>query len=386
MNIKAVLIFSGIASLLALGDRYEISYFYAYLMNSYSIHSLVTFSYIFTVFYLGYTATQIPGGILAAKYGSSKIMALGLFSWSIFLMIMFLTHSFEIALLSGFLMGLTQGPIYPSMMQLLRDNYKDSDYPSATSVTTFFGDISPAFIFLISSIPLSFLSVPRTSAAILTAIGFISGIYLLTVKKKSDTSLPSGKFYKLIRDGRYWILGISFLSYDAFFYILLSWYPVIEKIRIGSSYGGTVSYIPWIIMGFAALFFGRIMGKFNKDLLISMISYSLLIIGVFLMLSSSSLMIFLLMVTVTLSILNPILIGFWRLSTRINGSENSSLAGGWMNFWGNLGGLISPFLTAFSIEKFGLIGIAVLMFIFIIMGMVSRFVLGEVTYEENRSI
>lgn len=383
MKIKAVLIFSGIASLLALGDRYEISYFYGYLMNSYSIHSLVTFSYIFTLFYLGYTATQIPGGMLAAKYGSSKIMALGLFAWSIFLMIVFFTHIFYIALLSGFLMGFTQGPIYPSMMQLLRDNYKDNDYPSATSVTTLFGDVSPAFIYLISYVSSIFLKMPQISAIILVVIGFIAGIYLLSVPRKTVSYLPSVKFNEILRDGRYWILGISFLSYDAFFYILLSWYPVIEKIRIGAGDGGAVSYIPWIIMGIAALFFGRIMGKVNKDLQISIISYALLILGVLFMLISSSLIVFLAMVTVSLSILNPILIGFWRLSTRISGSENSSLAGGWMNFWGNLGGLISPFLTAFSIERFGLFGVAVLMFVFIIMGMASRFVLGEITYEEN---
>jgi len=44
------LLLAGISSLLALGDRYEISLFYRYLMNIYSINSIVSFSYIFLVF------------------------------------------------------------------------------------------------------------------------------------------------------------------------------------------------------------------------------------------------------------------------------------------------------------------------------------------------
>jgi ACS family glucarate transporter-like MFS transporter len=72
------LLLAGISSLLALGDRYEISLFYRYLMNIYSINSIVSFSYIFLVFYLGYTITQIPGGLFAQKFGPSKIMVLSL--------------------------------------------------------------------------------------------------------------------------------------------------------------------------------------------------------------------------------------------------------------------------------------------------------------------
>jgi len=53
-----------------------------------------------------------------------------------------------------------------------------------------------------------------------------------------------------------------------------------------------------------------------------------------------------------------------------------------MNFWGNLGGLISPYLAAVSIEKFKLLGLMVVMLSFIILGMVTRIILGEIENED----
>lgn len=378
MKIKLILIFSGTASLLALGDRYEISYFYIYLMRSYHLNSLVIFSYIFTAFYFGYTAMQIPGGIIARRFGNSKVIGSGLIVWSFFLFGIFFIHVFLYSVIFSFFMGIFQGPLYPSLMQLLRDNYSDNDYPSATSVITFFGNLSPVFIFLFSLLTMDSFNLPQFTTVILASIGVASGLYFISNHEKNKTPLISGNLIGIIKKPKFWILGISFLSYDAFFYVFLSWYPVIEKIRVGTPRPSFLSYLPWIVMAVTALFFGRIMTKLDRDLSISILSYLILIFSIILILTSSSLLIFLISVSISLSLLNPIIIGFWRVSTRISGSENSSVVGGWMNFWGNMGGLISPVLTAYFIEKFKILGVSIVMLLFVIVGLITRLELGEI--------
>lgn len=376
------LLLAGISSLLALGDRYEISLFYRYLMNIYSINSIVSFSYIFLVFYLGYTITQIPGGLFAQKFGPSKIMGLSLILWSSFLILIFILHSFIVGIIISFLMGLSQGPIYPSMMQFLRDKYVDSEYPVATSITTFFGDISPAFIFTVSVLTYQIWKEPYLSPFLLASIGIITGIALVLIRDNYNYNRSFGKLRDLVQYSEYWILGISFLSYDAFFYIFLSWYPVMERIKDVNTANSYLSYLPWIFMGLSAILFGRIMSKLNKDLQLSGISYFIILICTVIMILFAAPYVFLISSSIILALLNPILLGFWRLSSRISGSANSSIAGGWMNFWGNLGGLISPYLAAVSIEKFKLLGLMVVMLSFIILGMVTRIILGEIENED----
>ncbi len=376
------LFLSGISSLLALGDRYEISLFYKHLMDLYSINSIVSFSYIFSAFYLGYTMTQIPGGVLARKFGPSRVMGFSLILWSLFLILIFTTHFFIAAIFLSFLMGLSQGPIYPSMMQFLRDRYADKEYPIATSITTFFGDVSPAAIFAISLLSYEIWGGPYISAYLLASVGIVTGITLAWMHEKTNYTMPMGKIRDLVKYSEYWILGISFLSYDGFFYIFLSWYPVIEKIKDVNTANFYISYLPWVIMGVSAILFGRIMSKLNKDFILSSISYILILFFVATMMLFTSPYVFLISSSLILALLNPVLLGFWRLSSRISGSANSSVAGGWMNFWGNLGGLISPYLAALSIERFKLFGLMIVMFSFIILGLVTRIRLGEIENED----
>ncbi|MGV9412927.1 MFS transporter [Nocardia sp. NPDC003693] len=66
-----------------------------------------------SVFFLAYAIAQVPGGLLADRYGSIKIGVIGLLAWSIFTGLTALAWSFSALLAMRFLFGLVQG-VFPA--------------------------------------------------------------------------------------------------------------------------------------------------------------------------------------------------------------------------------------------------------------------------------
>lgn len=79
-----------------------------------------TQSQVLAVFYYGYIITQLPGGYLAERFGSKLILGWILLSSSILCAVSPLLARFDVRALIAcrFLMGLCQGPLYPSMQAL----------------------------------------------------------------------------------------------------------------------------------------------------------------------------------------------------------------------------------------------------------------------------
>ncbi|MGC8645471.1 MAG: MFS transporter [Thermoplasmata archaeon] len=349
----AILFLAGFSSFLALGDRYVISTLYEGLMGQYHISSTVIFSIIFSSFYIGYTAFQIPGGRLSERYGPSKVSAISLISWSLLFILLPSIKGFSIAVLLSFAIGLAQGPIFPSLIFIVRLLYRDEEYARASGFVTAMGDLSPAVIpslsfsllFLASSLLIPFL--------FFGILGIITGILLLFVKVDHQRPMGRPGFSSLV-NRKFMVFGISFLIYDLFFYILFTWYPYFLKERFSlNSSSFLYGSVPWIIMAAGSLLFGFLMDRVNRDSVLSIISYIVVVaslMGISLLNNARS---FLLLMTLSLFFLNPILLSSWRLSTRLSGEARSSFVGGWMNFWGNVGGILAPFISALMLERTG---------------------------------
>jgi ACS family glucarate transporter-like MFS transporter len=355
MNGKvSILVFASLASFLALGDRYVISTLYNQLMANYFLTSTVVFSVLFSSFYIGYTIFQIPGGRIAQKYGPSKIIGISLISWSLLFFLLPLTRSFIAAVVLAFVMGLCQGPVFPSVIFFLRLFYKDSQYARASGIVSAIGDLSPAII-PFATLGLYYgrldLALPF---AFFGAVGLASGIALLMMKIKYTGFYEKVNWASLLGK-RYLMFGLSFLIYDYYFYVIFTWYPYFLKERFAIQTNNLIyGPLPWIFMAAGSILFGLFMDRINKDELISEVSYVIVAATLVGMALSSSAEVFLIFVIFSLFFLNPILLSSWRLSTRLGGEKSSSFVGGWMNFWGNMGGIAAPFVFAFLNDRLGL--------------------------------
>ena len=355
MNGKVrILVFASLAGFLALGDRYVISTLYDQLMTNYFLTSTVVFSVLFSAFYIGYTIFQIPGGRIAQKFGPSKIIGISLITWSVLFFVLPFTRSFIAALVLAFIMGLAQGPVFPSVIFLLRLFYKDRQYARASGIVTAIGDLSPAII------PFATLGLYYSRLDVILpfmffgVVGIATGITLLSLRIKYTGQYEKVKWSSLLGK-KYLMFGLSFLIYDYYFYVIFSWYPYFLKERFAIQSNNLIyGPLPWIFMAAGSILFGLYMDRINRDELISAMSYVIVAVTLVGMALSRSAAVFLIFVIVSLFFLDPILLSSWRLSTRLGGENSSSLVGGWMNFWGNIGGIAAPFIFAFLNDRYGL--------------------------------
>lgn len=77
---------------------------------------------IMTTFYVGYIVSHLPGGLLAERYGPKIVLAIALLISAVLLLItpaIVRRYSIDGLLVVQFLMGLSQGPVFPAVSCLM---------------------------------------------------------------------------------------------------------------------------------------------------------------------------------------------------------------------------------------------------------------------------
>lgn len=85
-----------------------------------------------TWFYIGYTITVLPGGILADRLGYRKMILASVFGNFIFMGLMCFMHGYWSGLTFRFLLGLASGPDLAACMGLLSDWFSEDQRGTAT--------------------------------------------------------------------------------------------------------------------------------------------------------------------------------------------------------------------------------------------------------------
>lgn len=359
------------AGFLALGDRYVISTLYTQLMANYHLTSYVVFSVLFSSFYVGYTIFQLPGGRIAQRFGPSKVIGISLISWSALFLVLPFTRSFGAAIGIAFFMGLAQGPVFPSIIFLLRLFYKDLQYARASGLLSAIVDVSPAIIpFLSFGLYYTAIGI-KLPFILFGGIGLIAGTIVLLVRVQYTYRSERVSWTSLLGK-RYLMFGLSFLIYDYFFYVIFTWYPLFLKARFAIETNNILyGVVPWVFSGLSGVLFGIYMDRINRDALMSEVSYAIVALTLVGMAISRSPLVFLVFVTVSLFFLGPPFLASWRQATRLGGENSSSFVGGWMNFWGNLGGIAAPIVVTTLKYHYGLSNVFLLSVIVPVLGLIA---------------
>ena len=89
---------------------------------------------IISAFFAGYMLMQIPGGMLADKFGARKVLLVVVFVWSIFTGLTGVVTSFYAMIAVRFMFGLGEGPYTPSAGKIISITYVPEERGKATSL------------------------------------------------------------------------------------------------------------------------------------------------------------------------------------------------------------------------------------------------------------
>jgi ACS family glucarate transporter-like MFS transporter len=377
-----------VLSAVAYLDRVNLSIAGAKLTEEFTI-SNVRLGLVFSAFLFGYALFQTPAGWLADRFGSRRVLTVGVVWWGLFsALTAAISHSIANAVLVlimiRFLLGAGEAVIYPASNQFVA-RWIPGDERGIANGIIFAGvgigaGITPP---LISFIMLRYGW--RSSFLISALIGLAAGtVWFLAARDTPEThpsvsqaeltlihqgiKKPSAAqnaglipWSTILSSSTVWILSLAYFCFGYVAWIFFSWFFLyLAKVR-GLDLKSSAFYatLPFLAMAVCSPLGGAISDALTKSLGVRAGRCAIAILGfaltaVFIVFGS---------VAQDTRVASFVLAGgagslylsqssFWAVSADLGGKSSGSLSG-FMNMANQIGGMITVSFTPFLAEKFG---------------------------------
>lgn len=310
---------------------------------------------VFSAFLLGYALCQVPGGMLADRYGAKRVLGWAALLWVAATLGMTAVGAAVGVLLAGrFVLGVTEAPMFPAAARAVASWMPERMRGRANGMVV-------AAIGLGSAIapPLvSFLMVRwGWRAAVLTSVipAFAVGLTWMKVRAPAEQPVGKGEAGGLPRSRSFVLLTLSYTLQGYVGYIFVYWFYLylVQVRRFSVLEGAWMGSLPWVLsivsIPLGGWLFDR-MPKAGKAIPMVGLAGSGVLIAVGAKAENAwvAAACLALATALVLSVEGP----FWTAMTAIAGSRGGA-AGGFMNMGSNLGGLVSPALTPWLAARMG---------------------------------
>jgi ACS family glucarate transporter-like MFS transporter len=363
--------------------------------------SAVTLGYIFSAFGWAYVAGQIPGGWLLDRFGSKKVYAMSIFTWSLFTLLQGYVGEFGVStaivalFMLRFLVGLAEAPSFPGNARIVAAWFPTAERGTASAIfnsAQYFATVlfAPLMGWIVYTYGWQHVFVVMGAAGIV-----FSGIWMKVIysprnhprineaefehiannggmvdmdqekgkgKEKAANSGPKWDYIRQLLTNRM-MLGIYLSQYciNGITYFFLTWFPVylVQERGMTILKAGIIASLP-AICGFI----GGVLGGIISDYLLRKghsltFSRKAPIIGG-LLLSTS-------IVTCNYVDVEWVVVGFmalaffgkgvgalgWAVMSDVSPKQIAGLSGGLFNTFGNIASITTPIVIGYIISTTG---------------------------------
>ncbi|MCO8289845.1 MFS transporter [Tetragenococcus halophilus] len=312
---------------------------------------------IMSLFFLGYSLMQIPGGWLADKIGAKRVLLLPLGIIAFFSFAFGAVSSFMLFLVIRFFAGVGHGGYPPSCSKAVAENFAQEQRTFVQSLMLSTYGIGGVLAFTIGA---NLISMNWRYGYIALGLLFVISIILVTLFVPKDLAVKKGpvqnsaSFKKLLKDRNVLILFLAMLLINIVMYGNMSWLPSFleQKFSLDITTIGYLLSANAVFQTLGTIFAGSILTKIflgkEKGFIfsVSLISAVLVLLFVF-----SNHLIFSMLALILLSMV--VVSGFTAIFTlphKIMDEHSIGSAIGIVNTGGTLGGFLSPMILGQLIE------------------------------------
>lgn len=310
-------------------------------------------------FFMGYALMQIPGGWLADKFGSRRIIVVAVLVWSIFTAFTGVAWSITSLLLVRFIFGIGEGGYPAASTKAISDYFTKEKRTKAQSI-------------MMSSNSLGAVAAPILCAPLLAAVGWrhtfwiiaLLGIvfiicFLFATRHKGQTAAtPAKKSEKglhkeLLRNSLVWKIMLMFFFVNIASWGMMSWMPtyLINELHINMTTAGYLTAIPALVSAIVMILSGRIMERIGSKakwvIVACLFMYALCL---FLITSSNNIASVILHQSIA-SLFGGFTASFiFTMPHRFMKEKVVGTTFGMINFGGQAAGIVSPLIMGFMIS------------------------------------
>jgi len=333
-----------------------------------SLHlSPVEFGAVLSAFTFGYAILQIPGGWLADRFGSRRLLVLALVFWSIFTGLTGLVGSLSALIVVRVLFGVGEGLENGAQFKLIGDFFPSEERSSANGLFLTSIALGPAFVAPLAAWLLGvagwhgmflWFVIPGVIMAIL--IGWLvprqpegGPVHTRVMTTRGESRVWSD----VLSHPSIWLSFFAYLFFNIAFWGFLGWLPsYLSKARgiTLSKLGFDASY-PYILGFFGLITLGWLGNKILFRYRASMIAVSYLLSGIFLYTAYTA-------HSVTGSVVSLSIAGFflyggfgpiWAVALDLIPDHLRATLTGFVNFGGQIGGFIAPITVGAIVSATG---------------------------------
>ncbi|MBP2625395.1 MAG: major facilitator superfamily 1 [Firmicutes bacterium] len=352
---------------------------------------------ILSTFFAGYALFQIPGGMLADKFGPRRVMAIAIAWWSIFTSITGLVASFPILLLCRFVFGVGEGSFPGASWKTISLYFPPSERATATAIQSSVNTLGPAIASLVAAGIIGtygwrtvFVTLGIPGIVIALAMYFyikdnpaehpsmtteeLKELNVAPVVKVEDTK-PAGKsieFKDFLRTPILWQMVFIWFLFDITFWGFVSWLPsYLMKVRGFSLlktgiYGSLPFFVGTVGMLIGGFLSDRFKGKRKWLFIPNTLIASFFLYMTYSVVSPDMAVVYQCVAALFMFIAFA---AFWGLVVDSIPPAIMGSSSGTVNFGGQVAGFISPFVMGYLIDING--GSFDMAFIFLIVAAIA---------------
>lgn len=352
---------------------------------------------ILSSFFAGYALFQIPGGMLADKFGPRRVMAFAIIWWSIFTSFTGMILSYPIMLICRFVFGVGEGCFPASSWKTIATYFPPKERATATAIQASVNTIGPAIASLVAAGIIATFGW-RTVFVALGIPGILIGLAIwlyikddpnkhpgITLQEvqelHADTVVTNTNapvktvgltFKEFLKKPILWQMVLIWFLFDITFWGFVSWLPsYLMKVRGFSIiktgiYGSLPFFIGTLGMLAGGYLSDRFKGKRKWLFIPNTIIAAFFLYMTYSVSSADSAVVY---QCISALFMFLAFAAFWGLVIDAIPPEIMGASSGTVNFGGQVAGFVSPFVMGYLIDKYN--GSFDMAFIFLIVAAIA---------------
>ncbi|MCY9005889.1 MFS transporter [Peribacillus frigoritolerans] len=304
-------------------------------------------------FFAGYALMQVPGGWLADKFGSRKVIVVAILFWSLFTVFTGMAWSLMSMIIIRFMFGLGEGGYPAASSKAIADVYPKEERPSAQTT-------------MMSSNSLGGVIAPLIATPLLVWIGWqnlfivigIVGVlvaallwyYLKPENMQADSSeketLEKTSFKDLVKIPIVWQLSIMWFGMSTLIWGLTSWMPpyLVGERGLDLLSMGMLTSIPALTGAIGTIIGGKLVQSYlsGKEKYLAIVSSILVILFLYLLFNAPSVTLVITFQSLCTIFHGLVFATIFALPHKVFSKNNIGLAIGVINLGGMIGAFLAP--------------------------------------------
>ncbi|MBT2613882.1 MFS transporter [Bacillus sp. ISL-78] len=374
-----IFIFIGLVSYM---DRANMSVVAVPMMKELNMNK-VQFGFLASSFFLGYALFQIPSGIISEKFGVRRIITFAMIWWSIFTALTAAFSSYIFLSLVRFLFGVGEAPLAPANAVFNSFWFQKQEKGRAVSlllVGQFFGPViapgisvallaafgwrSVFYLFAIPGIVISIFwyIVSRDKPEMHSWVSEYEKNLILTNRDISNADHKRTPWKDFLGNTQFWAVGLQYFIVVYMTTLFITWLPtyLIEARHFSLTKMGVAASFPFLAICLLMLAGGVISDYLiqkGKSLMVArgglaITGLIIFIITINLASLTNNPFLNVLWLTIALGSLGLPVVQSWAVANDL-GKQFAGSVSGWMNFWGNIGAVLSPIICGWTAQQMG---------------------------------